>query len=246
VKTEQHAITSADRRYTRDVWLSRSLAEGPHRLAVFLDAEHYLRDMDSLPVIKDLIGTGALPPTTCVFVSHVSGAARHEDYTCNDEYSRFITEDVVAWAKEQDDQIGFQDNLICGLSLSGLAGAYIASHAPGVFSRALCQSGSFWWLADHPVPMPATRGRFWLSVGSEETAVGVSHPPTGLFQRVSQVEGVWAAAERLAAQGATVHLTVFPGGHAPAPWRADLPPALTWLASEEPPNIEREPTRAGS
>ena len=238
VTTEQHVIASSDGRYSRDVWLLRSQAEGTHQVAVFLDAEHYLRDMNAVPIIESLLETGALPPTTCVFVSHVSGAARHDDYTCNDRYCRFITEDVVSWVRLQDERVEPRNNMICGLSLSGLAAAHIASRAPDVFARALCQSASFWWLADHPVALLATRGRFWLSVGSDETATGVSHPPTDLFQRISQVEGVRTAAHMFADQGATVHFTVFPGGHAAAPWRAELGPALAWLASEEPSNMK--------
>jgi len=75
------------------------------------------------------------------------------------------------------------------------------------------------------LPRPA----LWLSVGSEETATGVSHPPTGLFQRVSQIEGVKRAADRFEALGATVRYNMYSGGHAAAPWRAELAPALTWL-----------------
>jgi enterochelin esterase-like enzyme/GNAT superfamily N-acetyltransferase len=227
--TEEHVVASADGKYTRTVWLLRSPSESHHQLAVFLDAEHYLRDLKAMPIIEGLLQSWALPPTTCVFVSHVNGAARHEDYTCNNDYTHFIIEDVVGWARGQDRQVQFEDNLVCGLSLSGLAAAYIASRAPRVFTKALCQSGSFWWLADHPRSLPASRGRFWLSVGSDETASGVSHPPTGLFQRVSQIDGVRAMAKRLSAEGATVNFRVFAGGHGPMLWREELSPALTWL-----------------
>jgi predicted alpha/beta superfamily hydrolase len=61
------------------------------------------------------------------------------------------------------------------------AAAFITLRRPAVFSNALCQSGSFWWLADHHVDLPATHARFWLSVGSEETDTQISHPPTGCF-----------------------------------------------------------------
>src|SRR5262245_18068574 len=118
----------------------------------------------------------------CLFVSNASHNARHEDYAWNPHYGRFIAEDARAWAAQRGANISEQKNVICGLSLGGLAAAHIAMDHPKVFSRALCQSGSFWWLMDHPAPLRQTRGRFWLSVGSEETERGVSHPPTGLFQ----------------------------------------------------------------
>lgn len=34
--------------------------------------------------------------------------------------------------------------------------------------------------------LPGIRSRHWLSVGDEEVAEDVSHPPTGMHQRVSQ------------------------------------------------------------
>jgi S-formylglutathione hydrolase FrmB len=74
-----------------------------------------------------------------------------------------------------------------------------------------------------------TSARFWLSVGAQETETGVSHPPTGLFQRVSQIEGVEAAARSFASRGGTVHYNRYPGGHAFPSWREELAPALRWL-----------------
>jgi len=215
--------------YVRDVWIAPGPQNESHPLCLFLDAEHYIRDLQAFPIIEELSESGSIPPATFVFVSHVSGAARHEDYACSDRYSKFIEEDVVAWAREQAPGIRANDNLIGGLSLSGLAAAHIALRRPDLFSYVLAQSGSFWWLADNPIEMPTTHSRFWLSVGDEETATEVSHPPTGLFQRVSQIEGVHSMAERLETLGATVNVNVYSGGHAAAPWRAELVPALTWL-----------------
>jgi len=215
--------------YSRDVWLLPGPQDQPHRLCVFLDGEHYIRDLQAVPILEELLDCGAIPPATCVFVSHVSSAARHEDYVWNNRYADFIANDLVRWAKEQVPSIQADDHFIGGLSLSGLAAAHIALRHPDLFSRVLCQSGSFWWLADHALDLPTTQARFWLSVGDEETATEISHPPSGLYQRISQIEGVKLAAQRLEALGATIKLNVYPGGHAAAPWKAELGPALRWL-----------------
>lgn len=226
---EQHSLKSSCAEFTRDIWLLPSPVDYAHRLCVFLDAEHYLRDMKCLPVLQDLLEGGSIPPMTCLFVSHVSGETRHRDLTCNDRYSRFIAEDVVAWARERNTLLQEADNVICGLSLSGLESAFIAFRYPAVFPRALCQSGSFWWLADHDVMFRPADLRLWLSVGSQETETNVTHPPTSLFQRVSQVEGVEAAVRRFEALGATVRYNPYSGGHAMEPWKTELAPALQWL-----------------
>jgi iron(III)-enterobactin esterase len=227
--TEQHTITSSCGKYTRDIWLLRGPAGTAQRLSVFLDAEHYIRDMNCIPLIQDLVERRSIPPITCLFVSHHSRDARHRDLICNAEYSRFIAEDTVRWVSERSEDIEKGNSLICGVSLSGLAAVYTALQYPGVFSYSLSQSGSFWWLADKDMSLPQTTARFWLSVGAEETAKGVSHPPTGLFQRVSQIEGVESAARVLESLGATVRYNLFSGGHAFAPWREEFAPALRWL-----------------
>jgi len=227
--TEQHFIASTCGEYTRDVWFVGGPAERANKLAIFLDAEHYLRDMNSLPVVQELMNSGAIPPLTCVFVSHVSGAARHQDLTCNPRYCRFIAEDVVEWARRRHHQIAGGSNLICGVSLSGLAAAYTTVLYPSTFSYALCQSGSFWWFADHEIELAPTTAKFWLSVGSEETATDVAHPPSGLFQRISQIDGVLDAVRRLESLGGQVRYSAFAGSHAFDPWRQELAPALRWL-----------------
>lgn len=229
---EESTVISSCGEYTRTVWFLPSLSDQPHPLCLFLDAEHYLRDMRVLPIIAGLIGSGAIPPVTCAFVSHVNGAARHADLTCNESYARFIAEDVVARARQRDPNIQSGENIICGLSLSGLAGAHIAFRYPDTFSFALCQSGSFWWLADNDVSLPPTRTKFWLSVGDQERDIDVTHPPSGLHQRVSQIEGVEAAARRFEELGGTVNYAPYSGGHAIAPWREELGPALAWLIGE--------------
>jgi enterochelin esterase family protein len=226
---ERHLVRSACGGYERAVWFAPGPSDGRRDLAVFLDGEFYLHDVDCLPVIRECMTLGRIPSTSCVFVSYLDSESRHKDYVCDPHYARFIAEDVVAWAKERDEHVASRDHLICGVSLSGLAAAYTTLQHPSAFSAALCQSGSFWWLADHAVALPPTSARFWLSVGAQEIETGVTHPPTGLFQRVSQIEGVSAAARSFASRGAAVHYNLYPGGHAFSAWREELGPALCWL-----------------
>jgi enterochelin esterase-like enzyme len=226
---ERHVLRSTCGRYERRVWFVPGLSDGRHQLAVFLDGEFYLHDMDCLPVIRECMTQGNVLSMSCVFVSYQDSASRLEDYTCNADYSRFIAEDVVAWAKQHDERIAGPDHLICGLSLSGLAAAYTVMQHPGAFSSALCQSGSFWWLADNAISFPSTSAKFWLSVGTQEIETGVSHPGTGLVQRVSQIAGVEEAARSFESRGGTVHQNLYSGGHDFSSWREELAPALRRL-----------------
>lgn len=229
MELQKHTLAASAGDYGRDVWFHPAPSPLPHSLCLFLDAEHYLRDIQSLPLLEELLQTGQIPSVSLLFVSHVSGADRHVDYTCNERYAQFIAEDALGWALENDPALSEDGHTICGLSLSGLAAAHLAFRYPARFPRALCQSGSFWWLADHEVEFPAAKPRMWMSVGDQETATDVSHPPSGLHQRVSQIEGVESVAERFRSLGATVRCGQYDGGHAIAPWRAELPEALAWL-----------------
>jgi enterochelin esterase family protein len=188
--------------------------------------------MDCLPVIRALIERRVIAPVNCLFVSSGGAERRHVDFTCNDRYARFIAHDVVAWTKRQIDSLDDGNHLIAGVSLGGLAAAHIALTEPAVFSHALCQSGSFWWLADRRVLFSPTNAKVWLSVGNEETQTDVSHPPTGLYQRISQIEGVERAAKAFESLGVTVSYTVYSGAHTCADWRNDLAPALQWLIGD--------------
>ncbi len=228
-RPERHILRSACGRYERGIWFVPGVSDGRHELAVFLDGEYYLHDMDCLPVIRECMTAGGVLSMSAVFVSYGDSASRHQDYTCNADYSKFIAEDVVAWAKQHDEGIAGAHHLICGVSLSGLAAAYTVMQHPDTFSSALCQSGSFWWLADNAISFPSTRARFWLSVGTQETETGRHHPPTHLFQRVSQIDGVEKAARAFESLGGTVHYNLYSGGHAFSSWREELATALRWL-----------------
>ncbi len=234
MKLEQHLVTGNS--YARNIWYLPGPADTPHPLCIFLDGEHYWRDMEALTALKELLTEPAIPPLSLLFVSHVApgegapeyAARRTADYTCDERYAQFIAQDVVHWAVTRNRGTRTHGNVICGLSLSGLQSAYITLLYPTVFSSCLSQSGSFWWLEGRDLRLPAAQAKFWLSVGDQETATGVAHSKE-LFQKVSQIAGVEKTADELRGRGGTVHYHKYSGGHAPAPWREELAPALRWL-----------------
>lgn len=233
MKLEQHVISSGE--YSRNIWYHAGRQDTPHSLCIFLDGEHYTRDVDALPVLEALLGERGMPPLSLVFVSQVSSdpgladyACRHADYACNERYARYIATDVAQWARARNKGIRAAGHLICGLSLSGLQAAYVTCRHPQTFSLCLSQSGSFWWLDGKEERLAPTAAKFWLSVGDQETAENVSHSPE-LFQEISQIAGVERAVANLRQLGGTVRFHKYSGAHAPAPWRQELAPALRWL-----------------
>lgn len=224
---ESIIIKSADRE--RAAWIVEGPAT-PHSLCVLLDGEHYRDGVHALPLVSTL-------PMTVVFVESGGGATRHQDYVYDAAFARFVAEDVMRDARARAPSLTADGHLICGLSLSGLAAAHIALLYPALFPAVLCQSGSFWLQPETFAQLArqhAVKSRFWLSVGDEETDVNVSHPPSGLFQAITQIEGVERARAALVENGADVHLHRYRGGHKYEHWEAELGDALRWLSEPRP------------
>lgn len=228
---EQLVVEGRD--YTRTIWFTAGPKETAHPLCVFLDGEYYLERLGALAILEASIAKERIPKMSFAFVPSNGPQSRHEDFACNDRYARYVSEDLFRWAKKRVASIREDGNLICGLSLSGLASAHIALTFPHVFSSSLSQSGSFWWsrqrFADIARGFSQIGSRHWLSVGDEETADNASHPPTGMRQEFSQITGVQSAVDALKARGAQVRHHVYQGGHAFDPWRDELGEALHWL-----------------
>lgn len=227
-------LTARDGAYTRRAWFQPGPAAA-HRLGILLDGEFMLERVGAWPIIERLTADGAIPAMSWLFIESGGAAARHADYTHDPRFARFVAEDAIPWVAERAALLD-GGHLIGGLSLSGLAAAFIAVQHRERFSAALCQSGSFWFEPDafaaRVKANPPQKTRFWLSVGDEETDVDVSHPPSGLYQSMSQIAGVERARAALAPHAAAVHVHTYAGGHTFDPWRAELPDALRWLLGD--------------
>jgi len=226
IQLETHTVLDPVAGYSRPIHLLRGPADRPHRLCLFLDGELYLQKMKVLPVLNALLDSNALPPVTLAFLDHLNMKAREQDYTCNDQFGRFIVKKVVPWLQQEVPSLQRGRHLIGGLSLSGLASAWLALQYPGDFCDCLCQSGSFWWSGERFTKIASKHkpitNRFWLSVGDQETEID---EPT----EVSQVEGVKNACHVLRTLGATVYYHEYHGGHDLKYWRKELGEALPWL-----------------
>jgi enterochelin esterase-like enzyme len=216
--------------FERKVWSLVPPAGRATAAILFLDAELYLEKVGAAAVVRGLQERRAIPPAVAVFLSHGGVAARHEDFVCDPEYARFLARDLVGSVREEHPSV--TEIVLAGLSLSGLAAGYVATRHPAVFRAAVCQSPSFWWDGGRfaeELPAAAQAGpEFWICVGSRETGAGVSHPPSGLRQGVTQVAGCVVAVAALRARGYSVNYREYDGGHDPECWRDDLSLALPW------------------
>ncbi|WP_264485976.1 alpha/beta hydrolase [Luteolibacter arcticus] len=233
---EEHWLEDPATGYGRLIRLSRGPADRTHPLCLILDGETYWRDMATGPVfrsIADSMPTGM----TLAYIGHVSAADRHRDFTANVEYARFLGERVIPWLQQEVAGLADGGHLVVGLSLSGLMAVHLALRYPQLFGACISQSGSHWWDAEDfesvVERLEPVRGRFWLSVGTKETATDLRHPPTGLHQKISQIDGVKNAVRVLGEAGGVVNFHEFEGGHTGECWRDELKEAVRWCLMPE-------------
>lgn len=233
---EEHWIEDSATGYGRLVRLKRGPQDKAHPLCLVLDGETYWRDMEALPIFQEFAASLATG-MTLAFVGHVSAVARHHDFIANEQYAHFIGEKVVPWLQQEVTGLKPQGHVVVGLSLSGLMAVHLALRYPQAFSACISQSGSHWWHHDEfqaTVEQHApVNGRFWLSVGNQEIATNLHHPPTGLHQKISQIEGVRSAVNILRQFGGIVYHHEFDGSHSTQCWKQQLPEALRWCMNAE-------------
>lgn len=236
-KLEEHLVIAPDMGYSRLVRLMRGPEGTNHKLCIFLDGELYWRDLGVMDILNELLESHSIPPATFAFVGCVSGPARQADFVCNERYARFIGETVIDWISNEVPGVEKKGHAVVGLSLSGLMAVYLKLNFPGRFDSCLSQSGSHWWehekfgrMVQRLEPL---EGRFWLSVGDQETSTNVRHSAS-LFQEISQIEGVERLAGLLSEVGGEVHSYRYQGGHSAKCWRDEFGEALTWILSDRP------------
>ena len=215
----------------RRVWELAPRSGGSVWTLLFLDAELYIERVNAPTVVKELQRAGNIPSVHSIFVSNESAPARHVDYTCNPTYSRFLIEDVLSWLTRKHPNMPCNNMVIVGLSLSGLAAAFAATQYSDQFPNAICQSPSFWWNDEwfrRTFGEQQSRTRFWISVGNLEKQENVTHPPTGMMQRASQIDACRRTWNLLKSRGYVVRDHIFEGSHDPNCWREDLALALSW------------------
>ena len=216
----------------RPVWIRAPRnARTATRLTLFLDGELYRERVGAVSVIDGL--ADALADSWFVFVSTCNIDARWRECPCHRPFAGFIVEELLPWLSNRFLGLGgTRENVIAGLSYTGLAAAFIALEYPHAFQRVIAQSGSFWWNDGwltkefNRRPVSSTPA-FYLDVGRRETQEYVQHR-ADVLQIVSQRDGVLGFRDALLERDVPVKYLEFDGGHEFAAWRQTLPGALEW------------------
>ncbi len=226
-------ITSAILGEDRRVWVytppGYTPLDKPYPLLVLFDGWYYTHYIPTATILDNLCGVGALAPCVALLVD--TSEQRERDLTCSTQMCEFLIQELLPWAyqhyhvTQQADQ-----TTIGGVSLGGLAAAFVGWRHAEVFGNVLSQSGAFWWMpAGDPedewltrqvASTPTRPVRWYLEVGLMERGVGPF--PSGVctnrhFRTV------------LEAKGYAVHYQEFNGGHEMISWRGTFANGLCAL-----------------
>lgn len=229
-------IKNKDSTIIRKAWYAASRTNETSNFAIFLDGEFYIHRMNAYENIRALQNSKKIKPLTCLFLSNFDNKARHYDYTCNPKYAEFIANDVIGWLYKQNVNLNPNGNFIGGLSLSGLQSFYTSYLYNKLFSRVLSQSPSMWWnnewLKNNIIPDKVKTHKIWISVGDKEIDEKVTHPPTNLYQEISQKYSVENVVNWLNEHKVITNYHLFEGGHEVSLWKSELNDALLWLLNK--------------
>jgi len=225
------SIRSAALKNERHLWVKAPVDRTEcDTVIVFLDAEFYRDRVFAPKIIDDLRAKGLIRASWTVYVSHLNLDARWLECPCYDPFASFVAEEVWQKLETEFGLFPLSRRVLVGLSYTGLAASYIALRFPERFSTVISQSGSYWWndewlSGEFAALRPAPSARFFLDVGSQETASEVSHRPD-VHQKISQISGVRRFRDVLSDLGFFVQYREFNGGHEMSGWAGSLPHLL--------------------
>ncbi len=217
----------------RDIVLYRSHGWQPgaagNALVVLFDAENFTEEVPTPVILDNLVAGGMLPPTAAILIANPSGETRGAELPPNAAFARFLSAELMPWARARGVHAEAPKTVIAGASYGGLAAAWAGFRHPELFGNVYSQSGSFWWSPAGAEPAWLTREfaaapkapvRFLLEAGLFET--GRAGSP-GILDTTRHLRDV------LRAKGYDVAHREFAAGHDFYHWRGSLGDGLAEL-----------------
>jgi enterochelin esterase family protein len=240
-KVEKFTVKSEILGNERPVWVYTpadyaGTAE-PYNLLLIFDGWAAVKLLHAPVTLDNMREEKVIPPVVAVMMDYAKGEDRIAEMSCNDQFCRFVAEELLIWIRENYRvSLNPQDNLISGISISGLGAAYTAFKAPEFFGKVLTQSGSFWWkplgefepewFTRQIVDSPVLPVQFYLSPGKFESRI---FSPA----EVSLVSSNRHLRDVLRAKGYKVGYYEYPGYHEYVGWRGSFAEGLRYLLGQK-------------
>lgn len=106
------------------------------------DGGDYINRANAVQIQRNLLKAGKLAPFITVFLDPKD---RMKEYWANDDYAKFLAEEVVPYIDSKYNTIKSRDGrAVIGASLGGITAVHVGLKYPNVFGRIGGQSSSFW------------------------------------------------------------------------------------------------------
>src|SRR5437763_4291270 len=150
-RVQRQTFTSKVLGNERPIWIytphSYAANKKPYGLLVLSDGGLYVNSAQVANTLDNLIAAGLIPPLVAVMLDNPD---RGRELSCSSAYADFLAQEIVPWARTNYHATDRpEQTIIGGVSLGGLAAAFVGFKHPEVFGNVLSQSGSFWWKPDN-------------------------------------------------------------------------------------------------
>ncbi|WP_084315566.1 alpha/beta hydrolase [Clostridium hydrogeniformans] len=209
-----------------------STKANPYKTLVLTDGFEYINALNTPTLLDNLTYGKEIPPTVTIFIDSKNN--RLKMLSCNENFCRFVTDELMPWAKgNYNISHNAQDSIIAGVSLGGLTAAYLGLNYSNTFGKVLSQSGSFWWSPnnstkdDYEEPVWMARLvmekekldlKFYLEAGVLENFLVGSMRKVSINMR-----------DTLLSKGYDLKYSEFKGGHDYLSWGETLANGLIYL-----------------
>jgi enterochelin esterase family protein len=191
-------------------------------LLVVFDRSSYLSLVPVPTILDNLIAEGRIPPTIGVFVGSLN---RVVEYSASPEFTRFLAEELVPWARLE---YGATDDpaqtVIGGSSAGGLAATFSAFQYPEIFGNVLAQSPSLHWS-----PSDSEEGWLVREFDRTEKLAIVFYLETGEMEASIQRRPINRMRDVLTEKGYSLRFSEFNGNHSYLGWSQTFADALVFL-----------------
>src|SRR3989440_4407538 len=211
----------------------------PYGLLLLSDGGLYVNSARVATTLDNLIAAGLIPPLVAVMLDNPD---RGRELACSSAYADFLAQEIVPWARENYHATDRpEQTIIGGVSLGGLAAAFVGFKHPEVFANVLSQSGSFWWKPDNEKDWEwlthqfAANARLPLRFSFEAGLLeNTSGGPAGRPIPPPLLVTNRNLRDTLQSKGYSVHYTEFNGNHTLFNWRGTLASHLIALVGIKP------------
>lgn len=234
---DKHRFKSHILNNERDVWVYTP----PHYLQgikhfpvlLMLERDAFTADIPLPTILDNLQARGEISGPIAVFVEELD----IKELSCDSTYAEFLSKELLPWLRTHYRvTTDPRKTIVGGVSISGLAAAYVAMRHPELFGNVLSLSGSFWWTpqGDHEpewltrqfVIRPRLQLHFYLEVGLLENT------PLGDSDGVTMLAVSRHLRDVLQAKGYTVDYKEFNGGHEEINWQGGIAHGLKTLLNQ--------------